>query len=242
MSKQIYIKRAELHQDAYYIETAFQRNNYGLVKNVQFISKTNDHGDSYNGVIVTIDSWYKSTNVSNLFEQFITNKNGIGKMWHANHSYWLVIEYKKNEPMSIVSDLDIDPTLPDNLRISHLENAIKTFSIQMAYLQKQNEHNEKRIMDYEDKESKEWMNLLLSASKIQDLDFEIKMKDKKIEELICKNACLAIENVRKVAQYDEMVKDMDEQCSFLKYLEEQASEMRLMLNETSTSQRDKKTN
>ena len=145
----IYIKRAETHHTEEYIKNAFNRNLYGTVKSVTFVPKTNESGQKYNGVLVTMELWYKSPAVSKLFEAISVQKNKEYKMIHNHQNrYWIVIKYTNPVTENPIVKLNIDSKLPDAERIKQLELMVNSMSVQMSQLQKTNKLQEELITSH----------------------------------------------------------------------------------------------
>ena len=100
----LYIKRAELNQNETYIKNAFK--NYGIVDRIEFIEKSNDNGQKYNGVIVYFKQWHFNNVVETLWEQLHAKKDIPTKIFHGPHNnkFWIVTEYKVVEPNQKIID------------------------------------------------------------------------------------------------------------------------------------------
>jgi hypothetical protein len=156
----IYIKRAEMHHTKNYIINALCKNNYGKVSDVVFIKKTNDFGKEYNGAIVTFEKWFTNSNVTTLFNSINDSLDGTAKIIHDNYynKYWIVNIHKK-EVSSVVENVPIIDTskLDDKEKITYLESLVASMTIQNQILKLTQEKSEKKMMEYEDKSSHEYL-------------------------------------------------------------------------------------
>jgi hypothetical protein len=244
----LYIKRAEMHHTKNYIINAFYTNNYGKVNDVVFIKKSNDNGKEYNGVIVTFEKWFINTKVISLFNTMKETLDGTAKIIHDNYynKYWIVNIHKQEMPN--IEDISIsDPNLPDKERINYLESIVASISIQNQLLQSTHEKNEKKMMEYEQISSREYM--INSELKIQleekDMLIEIQennYKNKKTElELIIEKLNNRIDiletnlnNKRKECL--ELKQDLyDEKC-INNFVQEELYELKSIIDKNPVSQ------
>lgn len=183
----IYIKRAEMHHTKTYIINAFYINNYGLVSDVIFIKKTNDFGKDYNGAIVTFEKWFINDNVTALFNGINESLDGTAKIIHDNYykKYWIVNVHKNDVKKNTIPIIDnnLDDNLDDKEKINYLESMVASMSIQTQILQSKQEKNEKKMMEYEQLSSREY--IINSELRIQleekDILIEIQEKNNKKE-------------------------------------------------------------
>lgn len=156
----IYIKRAEMHHTKNYIINALYKNNYGNVSDVVFIKKTNDFGKEYNGAIVTFEKWFINSNVTSLFNSINDSSEGTAKIIHDNYynKYWIVNVHKKELP-SVVENVPIIDTskLDDKEKIIYLESLVASMTIQNQILNLNQEKSEKKMMEYEQISSHEYL-------------------------------------------------------------------------------------
>jgi hypothetical protein len=154
----LYIKRAEMNHTKNYIINSLFSNNYGKVKDVTFIKKSNDNGKEYNGVIITFDSWFLNSKVSDLFKNMNESFDGTAKIIHDNYynKYWIVKIHKQE--INNYDDIHYgDISLPDKERINQLESLLFSMSLQLKLLQTNQEKNDKQIEECEQKCSREYM-------------------------------------------------------------------------------------
>lgn len=97
IGNQLYIKRAECNHTKDYITRAFA--NVGVVKDVEFNSKTNERGQKYNGAIVTFEKWHAGQATKCLFEQLATSDDV--QFHHNPRYYWVIMQYRPHAAPSI---------------------------------------------------------------------------------------------------------------------------------------------
>lgn len=101
----IYIKRAELFHDQAYITKALAP--YGTVSAVEFLPKSNERGQKYNGAIVTFSAWNAhSPNTQCLFDNLAVSNDVY--VYHNNQHHWVVMEYKKKPKAAMLAPPDAD--------------------------------------------------------------------------------------------------------------------------------------
>lgn len=141
IGNQIYIKRAECNHTKEYIARAFAP--VGVVKDVEFISKTNERGQKYNGATVTFEKWHACQATKSLFEQ-LANSDDV----HYHHNpryYWVVMSYRN------YTSAPVPPPLPE----PKLANQHIFFGNELdSWMEKS------MSMEASD-EAKEWMRFLL---------------------------------------------------------------------------------
>jgi regulator of replication initiation timing len=141
IGNQIYIKRAECNHTKEYITRAFAP--VGIVKDVEFISKTNDRGQKYNGATVTFEKWHAGQATKDLFEQLA--KSDDVHFQHSLKYYWVIMSYRN------YTSAPVPPPLPE----PKLANQHIFFGNELdAWMEKS------MTMDASD-EAKEWMRFLL---------------------------------------------------------------------------------
>lgn len=242
----LYIKRAESFHTKEFIIEAFSSNNIGNVRDVKFIKKTGDFGKDYNGVIVTFENWCMNTRVTSLFDNMNASVDGTTKFIfdYISQRYWIINVFKSNfediKENEIEELKNINLNITDNGRIKELEKLVKSMSAQMHYMQTKQEKTEQMLMDYEHKETQFWLQNFELKSQLEEKDIEFKYYENKFNEtftefeeeigsLKCKVACLAIENIKKDREYEELRQNLYDESSVLAFVEEQAREMREML-------------
>jgi hypothetical protein len=186
----LYIKRAELDCTKEYIINAFMTQQYGRVKDVQFIKKTNDYGVSYYGAIVIFDVWFINNTVTKLFTDMSNSNEGTGKVFHDIYrkKYWFVNEFRgkseQNQNVALETELDsiqnINTLTIDNdkEKIKQLEELVKSLSSQMTYMQMQLEKNELKMMEYEEEHTRQWIQVSGLKGMVIDLEMDIEWNKK----------------------------------------------------------------
>jgi len=239
----LYIKRAEQHHTKDFIAEAFSSNNIGKVREVRFIKKTDSCGREYNGVVVIFEHWNMNSLVKSLFDQMSTSKDGTTKFTYDYYSgrYWFINVYKPQ-----CSDLEyeeittVDPTLPDKDRIKELEKMVKSMAIQMQYMQTRQEKTERQLMDSQHDDTQNRLYNMELQCQVEEEQREKKWAEEELQEelskikeecefLRCRNACLAVDLVRKQQECDDIKEELYEEKSVMKYVENQANDMRDML-------------
>jgi hypothetical protein len=213
----LYIRRAELFHTEEYIKAAFYNNDYGLVGDVQFIKKTNEQGKEYNGVIVTFEHVFQSPKVAKLREELATSEDNTGFIVHdqAHRRYWIVQVY---EPQVYEPQVYEQQEKPE-----HSNMNIELLVIQLNQMKRKMDQMESQMMDYEyDRVRNEIVN--------QELREQLLAKDEIIATQQCKLVCMAIDLTKKESEYEKLQHELTDQKYVLRYIEEQANEMREMLN------------
>ena len=165
------------HTKNYIINSLFS-NNYGIVNDVTFIKKTNDNGKDYNGVIVTFTKWFSNSKVNDLFKIMTESNDGTAKIIHENYynKYWIV---KLHDQGKINYD-DIklsDNSLPDKERIKQLESILFSMSLQLKLLQSTQENTEKKVIEYEQNCSREYMINSELKMRLEEKDILMEIKE-----------------------------------------------------------------
>jgi hypothetical protein len=230
----IYIKRAELDCTKEYIINAFNSQQYGKVKDVQFIQKTNDHGVSYNGVIVIFDIWFMNSKVTKLFNDMSKSQDGSGKIFHDTYKnkYWFVNEFKPKTEVNITTEVDviqtINKTINEKEKIKQLEDLVRSLSSQMIYMQTQLEKNELKMMEYEDEKTRQLIQSIGIKGMVFDLEIEMEWNEKEYQKnfqiekeradnMQCKLACLAIDYAKKECECETLKIENDDLSNIIKY-------------------------
>lgn len=89
----IYIKRAEAYQTKEFISYIFETQNIGKVQQVQFISKTSDKGQSYNGAIVFFEKMFSNPRVNQMIEQLRASPDGTTRYNYELSRFWFIKEH-----------------------------------------------------------------------------------------------------------------------------------------------------
>lgn len=150
MNVALFIKRAEESQTKEFITNTFKNSNIGIVKEVTFIKKTSN-GTPYNGVVVIFQKWNMNKYVEKLFNQMSESRDGTTRFYFEQKRYWIVNVHKQLLP-ECEETVIVDSSLPDKERITQLEMLVKSMSSQIFYAQTVNEKNERRMMEYEQKD------------------------------------------------------------------------------------------
>jgi hypothetical protein len=216
----LYIRRAELFHTEEYIKAAFYNNDYGLVSDVQFIKKSNDQGKEYNGAIVTFEHVFQSPKVSKLREELANTSDKTSLIVHdqAYRRYWIVQEYQEKEHDPQVHD----PQVHDPQQFTTDMN-VELLVIQLNQMKKKLERTESEMMNYEYERMR---NALMN----QELREQLEEKDEVIAKQQCKLVCMAIDLAKKESECEQLHNTLYEQQSVMRYIEEQAREMREMLH------------
>lgn len=210
----LYIRRAELFHTEEYIKAAFYNNDYGLVSDVQFIKKSNEQGKEYNGVIVTFEHVFQSPKVIKLREELASSEDNTGFIVHdqAHRRYWIVQVYEQQVYEQKVYE-----------KPEHSNMNIELLVIQLNQMKRKMDQMESQMMDYEyDRVRNEIVN--------QELREQLLDKDEIIATQQSKLVCMAIDLTKKESEYEELQHELTDQKYVLRYIEEQANEMREMLN------------
>ena len=241
----LYIKRAELFQNKEYIINVFQKHQYGEVHDVKFIKKTNSTtGEEYNGAIVYFNSWFKNSNVENLFDQINISPDATAKiLYNSNHGnrYWVVskfIEPTTKDSSKICDSLLPNPLLSDQIRIEQFEKLVNAMSAQMHVMKLEQDKNEKKILDMEYKEIHS--ALLIAELKLQleekDCEFQTEISSEltnaklQILDLTYQLETTKFELEEKKIECEQLHEELYEEKNILEYFHNQAKEMRQMLD------------
>jgi len=238
----LYIKRAEMNHTKNYIVNSLLINNYGNVKDVTFIKKTNDNGKIYNGAIVIFNSWFSNSKVSDLFKNMNESIDGTAKIIHENYynKYWIVKIHKQE--INNYEDIHFgDISLPDKERINQLESLLFSMSLELKLLQTNQKKKDNQIEEYEQKVSREYM--INSELKMQleekDILMEIKenyFKSEKteyesmIDRLNFRIEVLEINVNKKNRECQDLKLDLyDEKC-ITNFIQEELYELKSLMN------------
>lgn len=188
----IYIKRAELNQSAEYIENALK--NYGKISNIEFIEKTNDNGQKYNGVIVHFKQWNFNNIVEDLWKQLHANKDTPTKIFHGQRKFWIVNEHKVIDQTQkiIESNTDIDLTNLDEKSIQ----IINDLQLKIKLLESQLQKKELFCMQQEHDRMVVCMQTYGVECELQDKDMQIHWLNEEKKELQQKNSLLIKKNTK----------------------------------------------
>jgi hypothetical protein len=173
----LYIKRAELNHNEEYISNAFSY--IGVVKNIKFISKTNEKGENYNGVIVYFERLHlQQDKLTTRLEELKTKKTM--KFYHNNCYYWIIQEYissseKKTECK--MNELTRNAECRDIVTLTNeeLKNEYKI-------LKKRCETQETKMMEYEEKVMRKWLENVDLELQVFKTKCYVKWKEDEINE------------------------------------------------------------
>ena len=152
----LYIRRAELHHTKEYISKALEFNMYGIVKDIQFVAKSSG-SIAYNGVIVIFNSVFLNARVISMCNDLTDTVDKTSKIYHDfTGKYWIVNEHKQQELLEHEDDDEIDniiETMSHDTKVDTLTTMLKSSAVQMHYLQKSNQRNERQLMDQSNDET-----------------------------------------------------------------------------------------
>jgi hypothetical protein len=239
----LYIKRAEQHHTKEFISDAFASNNIGNVREVRFIKKTDSCGREYNGVVVIFEHWNMNTLVKSLFDQMSASKDGTTKFTYDYYSgrYWFINVYKPQcQDLEYEEITTVDPSLSDKDRIKELEKMVKSMAVQMQYMQTRQEKTERQLMESQHDDTQNRLYNMELRCQVEEAQREKQWAEEELQEEIskikeecdllkCRNACLAIDLIRKQQECVDIKEELYEEKSIMKYVENQANDMRDML-------------
>jgi hypothetical protein len=192
-SQSLYIKRAETNQTEEYIKNALS--NYGIVESLEFIQKSNDKGQKYNGVIVLFKQWNFNNLVENLWKELHANDDANVKIFHGprNSKFWMVTEYKVPVINKIIeSNTEIDLTNLDEKSIS----IINDLQLQNKLLQSKIQTIEQLCMQSEHDRMNSWIQCTGAKFEVEDREIQLGWKDEEINELKLQNSLLIKKNTK----------------------------------------------
>lgn len=231
----LYFKRAELFHTKEYIINTLRDYQYGDVDEVKFIKKSNiETGNEYYGAIVTFKSWFKSNNVQKLFEQMNSSPDGTAKIRHDYNGcrFWMVCQHQLPVDTKINSSVNLD--LPDKERIAELEKLVTSMSAQMYFIQRQQEKNEQKFMEYEQNEIQSALINGELRSQLEEKEFEISViltnTKMKVLDLTRHLETVGFVLEEKKIECDELREELYEDKNILEYIHKEANEMRDMLH------------
>lgn len=186
---QIFIKRVELHHTEDYIKSILGK--YGDISNIEFIPKSNERGQKYNGALITIEY-----NYSNACKKFLENleKLDLTKIFHNNKYFWLlsksqkkplIIEEPKENNSSSEYFWEKDETLSE-VAIKYLQEMqckINKLNYICENLEKRVNKAEQTAMRAEHDRTQEWLYAKDKDSEVFFRDAEIGWLKEEIEEL-----------------------------------------------------------
>jgi hypothetical protein len=233
MNAALFIKRAEESQTKEFIMKAFKKSNIGTVREVTFIQK-NSKGVAYNGVVVIFERWNMNKYVETLFNKMSEARDGTTRFYFEPKRYWIINVHKQQLP-ECEETIIVDSELSDKDRIKQMEATIKSMSAQIYYMQTNNEKNERRMMDYEQKDiQKHLINTELQCQlEIKDMEktwreeeYQQQMQQLKNENLCLRASCSLLEtDVAKHLKQERLFKqEITDLNIVIDYLENQTRE------------------
>ena len=226
MNVALFIKRAEESQSKEFIMNAFKNSNIGIVKEITFIKK-NSNGTPYNGVVVIFKKWNMNKYVEKLFNQMSESRDGTTRFYFEQKRYWIINVHRQQLPECEELVL-VDTSLPDKERINQLEMLVKSMSSQIFYAQTKNEKNERRMMDYEQKDvQKNLINIeqqfLLELKDMERILAEQEIQKLKDENLRMQARCSLLETDKETIQkeitlFREEVNDLNNIINYIEYV------------------------
>jgi len=235
----LYIKRAELFHTEEYITSVLDAQQYGKVRSVRFIKKNSGIGKEYHGAVIIFERWFMNSKVKTLLDQLNSSQDRTAKIVHDhyNQRYWIVNEYKA-QFREFEELITIDQKLPEKDRIQELENLVKSMAAQMHFMQIKQESHEKKVMEYEERETQAWLyNMELKSQLVQkEVDPDLKKEKINIDIFKLSNevSSLTIKLIQKQAECEALKEEIYEEQSILAYVQSQANEMREMLKISSS--------
>jgi hypothetical protein len=230
MNVALFIKRAEESQTKEFIINTFKNSNIGIVKEVTFIKKTSI-GTPYNGVVVIFKKWNMNKYVEKLFNQMSESRDGTTRFYFEQKRYWIVNVHKQQLP-ECEETVIVNALLPDKERIDQLEMLVKSMSSQIFYAQARNEKNERRMMEYEQKDvQKNLTNIELQFQvelknierKIMEQEHKEEIQKLKDENLRMQARCSLLETDKEMKQkeitlFREEVNDLNNIINYIEYV------------------------
>ena len=153
----LYIRRAELHHTKEYISKALEFNMYGIVKDIQFVAKTSGTV-AYNGVIVIFNSVFLNARVISMCNDLTDTVDKTSKIYHDfTGKYWIVNEHKQQELELDKEEDAVDDIIAEmstaSSKVDALTKIVKSSAVQMHYLHKSIQRNERQLMDQSNDET-----------------------------------------------------------------------------------------
>ena len=223
----LYIKRAEQMHTKEYIISAFEKAQYGKVKDVKFIEKQNESGVKYNGAIVFFELWFANKKVIKLFNEMQDSKDGIAKIFHdeLRQRYWYVMEYtvKPSEVEECTVDSVVDTSLSKDEQIAQLTKLVRSLTSQLHYFETTIQKNEQRMMEHEQIQT--YARLVNEDYKFQlfqkelHCDLDIEEMENREEELKKENKILKEKLLVKEEQCAILTNDLYDKDNMLHYFE-----------------------
>jgi hypothetical protein len=209
----LYIRRAELHHTKEYISKALEFNMYGIVKEVHFVAKSSGTV-AYNGVIVIFDSVFLNARVISMLNDLTDSADKTSKIFHDfTGKYWIVNEHKQQElDLDEEEDDEVDNIISEmsttSSKVDTLTTMLKSSAVQMHYLHKSIQRNERQLMEQSNDETRGFLcngelrdqieELQKDKEELLEDNQELKEDNRKLnEELVqCRTmvACLQIQH------------------------------------------------
>jgi hypothetical protein len=129
---------------------------YGIVKEVQFVAKSSGTV-AYNGVIVIFDSVFLNARVISMLNDLTDSADKTSKIFHDfTGKYWIVNEHKCTE-LDEEEDDEVDNIISEmsttSSKVVTLTKMVKSSAVQMHFLHKSIQRNERQLMEQADNET-----------------------------------------------------------------------------------------
>ena len=238
----LYIKRIEIIQsNESVIRKIFELNGIGIVNDVTFTKKTDNSGREYNSAIVTFSQVFLNTEVKKLLDDMESSKDGTTKfIYDRNGRYWFINMYKpKIQTVDLECEelIPIDVNLSDKERIIALENLVRSMSVQTKYFLTQSEKVERKLMDYEQTESRQHLCNIELRYQLEDKDIEINKIKKECQDDVLRYkvrlACVQIDLNRQVMECDMLKQELSDERNITMFLQEELNNLREQIDEES---------
>lgn len=228
----LFIKRAEEYQSEDFIKHAFEINRIGKVKEIKLIKKQNDFGKNYNGAIIIFERWYQNNLVNKLFYEMSQSGDGTTKFYFENFRYW-IINIHKQKLIECEETAIVDSSLIDSEKIKKMEEIIKSMSVKLNYMEKQQELMEIKMMNNEQNETYQHLLNMELRCQLKEKDWEReRIEEKYLKEIEILRSRLEVQEeilLRKEEEYETLNQDLQDSNCIISYVENQAQEMKQML-------------
>jgi hypothetical protein len=130
---------------------------YGIVKEVQFVAKSSGTV-AYNGVIVIFDSVFLNARVISMLNDLTDSADKTSKIFHDfTGKYWIVNEHKQELDLDEEEDDEVDNIISEmsttSSKVVTLTKMVKSSAVQMHFLHKSIQRNERQLMEQADNET-----------------------------------------------------------------------------------------
>jgi hypothetical protein len=235
----LFIKRAEEYHTKEFIIDAFASKKIGKIRDVTFIKKQNDSGNSYNGVIVIFERWNNNKLVEKLLQEMSESSDGTTKFYFNPYRFWHIKVHQQYIPNAEEKTV-VDSALPDKERIEQLEALVKSMTTNMFQLQTRLEKTERIMMDNELKDAQHHLYNMELKSQLEQKDMEMNWAEEEYNEeldalhqenetlkesLRCKQILNSIELAKKEYECEKLKQELRENSCILNYVENQTKEL-----------------